>query len=137
MSITPEDYSAGRVELLTGGRDSDVTRAAQYRSMMNAAAPLSPVVMRDPEGFVVFGEAFLRFVVAIGENLPAIVLDLTEEESDLVANFAAATDLSGFPPCAVVLTADGLGVVAGNSMPDTPAGPMIVVHLPDPEGVTE
>lgn len=132
MSTAPEGNSAGRVELLTGGDSSDVERAAEYRSMMNAAAPLPPVVMFDNQN-PVYGRPFLEFVVASGETSNVLAVHLTNAEAQLVCEFVAAAESVGVPLCAVAVSEAG-EVLAGNSMPDAPLGPMIVITVPDREG---
>ena len=131
MSAEPPVSSAGRVAVLTGAQTSDLASAAEYRSLMDSAAPLIPVIMLD-NGNPVYGRPFLEFVTATGEGSPALTVDLTHLEARLVCEFVAAAEQVGAPLCAVVVTEAG-EVLAGNSLPDAPVGPMIVITMSDRE----
>jgi hypothetical protein len=127
VSTTPEDYTAGRIELLTGRNESDRTRAGFYRQAMAEVSPLPPLVMLDPQGSAVYGRTFLSFVTITGEASNALVLTLTEPEADLVATALAAADLAEMHLDAVALL-DG-EVMAGAVMLDGAPGPVLVVIL--------
>jgi hypothetical protein len=125
----PDDYNrAGRLELLTGKTPAEVDRVTHYRRLMAEADPLAPLVLFDPEGAPIHGRSFLEFVAATGDPVaPAVVVHITDFEADLVADAAAAAELTGHTLNVVAISSDA--VVAGDALADAPLGPLLVVTL--------